>query len=213
MDTAIKEALSRIKVVATDVDGIFTPDTMTFFVEPSDKTAPFGLASAGQTIRLAPVDSDGNRIEYFSTNASRIEGYSFYTPDGIAVRECVRFEIPFIMISGRRSPAVDQRAKDLGAIPLLGIKDKMKHLEALLGQFGASWDELLFMGNDIPDLSVIRAAGFSACPSDAMQEIKTEVDYVAQNLGGHGAVREVVQMMFEAKGLWQEIVSRERTLG
>ena len=213
MDTATKDALSRIRIVVTDVDGIFTPDTMTFFVEPEEKTAPFGLETAGTVIRLAPVDADGNRIEYFAANESRIEGYSFYTPDGIAVRECVRYDIPFVMISGRRSPAVELRAKDLGALPMLGIKDKLKYIEIMLKERGLAWDDLLFMGNDIPDLSVIRAAGFSAGPSDSTPEVKAELDYVAKNPGGRGAVREVVQMMFEAKRLWHEIVTRESSLG
>ncbi len=205
------DALKNIKLVVSDVDGVLTDDTIMLFVPNGGERKEFELHANGTTLRLAKENDDS--VTYFSAKDDRIEGYSFYTPDGIAVRECIRYHIPIVLISGRRSPAVEQRAKDLGAISLLGVKDKVKHVENLLKEYGASWQELLFIGNDVQDLSLAKKAGFSAAPNDCAPEIRDEVDYVATKTGGKGAFREILQKMFGAKGLWQEIIGRDRTLG
>jgi 3-deoxy-D-manno-octulosonate 8-phosphate phosphatase (KDO 8-P phosphatase) len=216
-DAHLREAFKKVRLVVTDVDGVHTPDTVSLFVVHENDKKAFGFETAGKTHRFVAVDADGTPLEeqhIFSSGADgRIEGYRFYTGDGIAVKECLRAEIPVVFITGRNSPAVKQRAQDLGARCFQGVKDKVATIETVLAELGVAWDEVLFVGNDIQDLSIIQCAGVSAAPADAVPEVKAVVDYLANVKGGDGAVREVLQLMLDAKGLWKEIVKRVRTLG
>jgi len=180
LDAALREKLSNVRLVVTDVDGVHTNDTFSLGITP---------------------------------NGERIELYTFYTGDGIAVKECLRAGIPVVLISGRKSPAVRQRAADLGAECLQGVVDKVAVVDELLTELGLEWNNVLFIGNDVQDISLLRRAGFSATPAEAAIEAQAEADYVAKKKGGKGIVREVLQHLLEAKGLWKEMVSRERTLG
>ena len=206
------EKLKRIRLIVTDIDGVHTNDTFVMCAPTDGKEY---RVVEGVVLKLRPIDDDGNpsdEVKYFAGRTDRIEGYTFYSPDGIAVKECIRHDIPVIMMSGRRSKAAEQRAEGLGALYLGGVKDKVRNIENHMKN-GISWDEVLVIGNDIQDLSALRAAGFSAAPADAFPEVIAEVDYVSRARAGRGVVREVLQMMLEAKGLWRGIVERERTLG
>lgn len=169
-------------------------------------------------VRLVVTDVDGVHTDDkvllgIDSHGERIEMYKFFTGDGIVVKECIRHNIPVALISGRKSPAVKQRADDLGAQCLQGIVDKVLAIEELLAELKLEWKHVLFIGNDIQDISLLRCAGFSATPADATSEARREAHYVAQKNGGDGAVREVLQMLLDTKGLWKPILARQRTLG
>ncbi len=159
------------------------------------------------------VHTDDTVLLGIGPNGERFEMYRFITCDGIVIKECLRHSIHVALISGRKAPAVKQRAADLGARCLQGIVDKVAAVEEILKELGLKWENILFIGNDVQDLSLIRLAGFSAAPRDAAPEVRSEADYVTEKEGGHGVVREVLQMLLEAKGLWEHILDRERTLG
>jgi len=170
------------------------------------------------SIRLVVTDVDGVHTDDtfllgIGPGGERIELYRFYTRDGVAIKECLRHNISVVLISGRKSPAVKQRAEDMGARCLQGIVDKFESVKKIIDELGISWNEVLFIGNDIQDLSLIRRVGFSATPRDAAPETHAEATYITRKNGGEGAVREVLQMMLEAQGLWKSILERERTLG
>ncbi len=215
--TILEEAARGVRLVVTDVDGVHTSDHVTIFGRPEGGAGlPFGLHVAGTVRRLAPCDADGalDEMHYLaSADDGRIEGYRFYTRDGIAVKECKRHDIPVVFMTGRSSPAVRQRAKDLGVDLRYGIADKVAEVEGILAALGIGWDELFFMGNDVQDLALIRRAGFSAAPADAAAEVLKEAMLVTGRKGGDGAVREAIEFVLSSKGLWQKIVERERTLG
>src|SRR3989344_6172400 len=139
--------------------------------------------------------------------------YRFITCDGIVIKECLRHNIPVVLVSGRKAPAVKQRAADLGARCLQDIVDKVEAVSEIINELGIGWNQVLFVGNDIQDISLIRQVGFSAAPRDAAPEARSEADYVTKTKGGKGVVREVLQMLLEAKELWEPILGRERTLG
>ncbi len=168
-----KKELSKIKIVVTDIDGVHTDDTIILSVIKLKREKP-----------------------------ALIEGYRFFTGDGIAVKECLRAKIPVIFISGRNSPAIKQRAKNLGAKCLIGVEDKVISTEKVLAELGFEWKNVLFIGNDVQDLAVIKHAGFSAAPANAAAEIQAEVDYITKKKGGEGAVREIIELLLKAKGLW-----------
>lgn len=213
----LEEAARKVRIVVTDVDGVHTTDHVTIFGKPEPgKPSLFGLHVAGTVARLAPCDADGipEELHYLaSADDGKIEGYRFYTRDGIALKECRRAGMPVILMSGRRSPAVLQRAKDLGVELRYGVADKVAEVEKILEAQGLGWDELFFMGNDVQDLALLRRAGFSAAPADAVREVLDEAMYVARAGGGQGAVRDALEFVLGAKGLWRQIVERERTLG
>jgi len=169
-------------------------------------------------VQLVVTDVDGVHTDDtvllgIGPNGERFEMYRFITCDGIVIKECLRHSIPVVLISGRKAPAVRQRAEDLGARCLQGIVDKVTAVGEIINELGIGWNQVLFIGNDIQDLSLIRKAGFSAAPRDAAPEVRSEADYITKKKGGKGVVREVLQMMFQAKGLWEPILARERTLG
>ncbi|MDP3763175.1 MAG: HAD hydrolase family protein [bacterium] len=168
-------------------------------------------------VQLVVTDVDGvhtdDTVLLGMVNGERIELYRFITCDGIVIRECLRHNIPVVFISGRKAPAVKQRAEDLGARCLQGIVDKVEAVSEIINELGLGWNQVLFIGNDIQDISLIRQVGFSAAPRDAAPEARSEADYVTEKKGGEGVVREVLQMMLEVKGMWDPILARERTLG
>jgi len=216
LDAALREKLLKVRLVVTDVDGVHTDDKVFISVVPEETKIAFVLEQAGATRRLVSCDENGVPNDSFlqlSVGTDRIEGYRFFTGDGIVVKHCLRHDIPVVLISGRRSPAVLQRATDLGARCLQGIVDKVAAVEEILKELGLSWEQVLFIGNDIQDISLLRHAGFSAVPQDAAEETREHSHYVATKKGGDGVVREVLKMLLDAKGLWDPIIARQRTLG
>lgn len=177
---ALRKKFRRVRLVATDVDGVKTNDTFVLGIGPRGK---------------------------------RIEFYRFFTGDGIAAKECLRHDIPVVMVTGRKSPTVRRRAKDLKVKCLQGVEDKVAAIEALLKKLGLTWKQVLFIGNDIQDLALLRRAGISAAPANAVKEVRWVVDYISKKKGGRGAFRQTIEKMLKAKGLWKKIIERERTLG
>ncbi len=143
----------------------------------------------------------------------RIELYRFNTKDGIAALECGRNNLPLVFMTGRTSPAVKQRAADLKVECLQGVKDKVGAVEKILTERGLGWESVLFIGNDIQDLSLIRLAGIAAAPADAVDEVRQEVAFISTMRGGEGAFREIIEQVLKAKGQWSQIIRRQRTLG
>lgn len=169
-------------------------------------------------VKIVVSDVDGVQTDDTFTlgiapNGERVELYQFYTPDGIAALECMRHDIPVYFITGRNSPAVKQRAADLKVNCLQGIKDKVDAIEKVLAERKLQWEDVLFIGNDIQDLSMIRRAGASAAPRDCAVEVMREVDLVSFKEGGKGAFRDIIEHLFKAKNKWHGIVNRDRTLG
>ncbi len=169
-------------------------------------------------VQLVVTDVDGVHTDDtvllgIGPNNERFEMYRFITCDGIVIKECLRHNIAVALVSGRKAPAVRQRAEDLGARCLQGVVDKVEAVSEIINELGLGWNQVLFIGNDIQDISLIRQVGFSAVPRDGAPEARAEADYVTEKKGGKGVVREVLQMMLEAKGLWEPILARPRTLG
>ena len=80
------------------------------------------------------------------------------------------------------------------------MTDKKKELEKLLIKYQSSFEEVAYIGDDFPDLEVMQACGFKACPSDAIEEIKEICDFVSVHTGGDGAVREIIDFLLKKSG-------------
>jgi 3-deoxy-D-manno-octulosonate 8-phosphate phosphatase (KDO 8-P phosphatase) len=110
-------------------------------------------------------------------------------------------------ITGRHSPAVAQRAKELKvAFVYLGQAKKTQAFEECLAKAGVTEDEVAYMGDDLPDIPLARRAGLAVCVADGSPDLKAVCHYTTQRLAGRGAAREVIELILKAQGRWEEAV-------
>ncbi len=123
---------------------------------------------------------------------------AFHVKDGYAIANLSKQQIIPVIITGRTSKIVEIRGKELKVMEIhqntLNKKEKLKELQK---KYQLSLEEIAYIGDDIPDLEVMKECGFKACPNDAMEEIKTICDYIATKDGGNGAVREIIDYLLK----------------
>ncbi|MCD6304022.1 MAG: HAD hydrolase family protein [Planctomycetes bacterium] len=113
------------------------------------------------------------------------------------------------IITGRSSPVVLRRAEELKIDCVrVGVGDKFSAMREVLAELDCPAGAAAAIGDDLPDLPMLRMAGFSAAPADAAPEVRAAVDYVAAAAGGAGCVREVVELILKRTGKWNEILRR-----
>ena len=123
--------------------------------------------------------------------------------DGYAIQLAVKMGLKIAIISGCKIEAVRHRYEGLGMQDIyLGAAVKVKTYEELLAKYGLADDEVMYMGDDIPDVEVMRRVGCPVCPADACQEVKALSCYVSQLRGGYGCGRDVIEQTLRAQGKW-----------
>jgi len=129
----------------------------------------------------------------------------FNAKDTFAVRMAVDAGYPVAIITGGCSNSIIHRAKTMG-IPDSDIyllsRDKVTDIELFCSRHSLSLEQVLFMGDDLPDLSALEACGLPACPSDAVPEVKEASKYICSASGGKGAVREVIEKVLKPRDEW-----------
>jgi 3-deoxy-D-manno-octulosonate 8-phosphate phosphatase (KDO 8-P phosphatase) len=136
------------------------------------------------------------------------ESKSFSIRDGAALVWARREGLKVGWLSGRQSGATARRAAELGvSIAVQGAADKGAAYAEILRANGLAHEDVAYMGDDLPDLPVIALAGLSAAPADAADEVRARVHWVSTRSGGHGAVREFVELVLRARGRWAPIVA------
>lgn len=134
---------------------------------------------------------------------------SFNVLDGHGLKILQRYGIKVAILTGRRSKVVEYRAKDLGIEDVYqGALNKKEVFEKILLKNKLSADEVAFLGDDIVDIPVLKRVGFSAAVADAVDVVKKSVNYVTKKVGGHGAVREICEMILQAQGKWAEVAAK-----
>ncbi|MFA5321772.1 MAG: HAD-IIIA family hydrolase [Smithella sp.] len=137
------------------------------------------------------------------------ESKKFNVRDGHGIKVLQRFGIRVAIITGRQSKVVAHRAKDLEIKDVYQkVFNKKEALEKILKKHTLSADAVAYMGDDIIDIPVLKRVGFSAAVADAVDVVKKSVDYITKNTGGHGAVREICEMILKAQGKWPEIAAK-----
>ena len=125
------------------------------------------------------------------------------TKDGYAVKAALHAGFRVCIISGGTNPAVQKRLNDLGVNDVyLGIHDKASVLENYFAEFNLKAGESLFMGDDIPDIPAMNQVHLSACPNDAVAEVRAAADYISHVPGGKGCVRDVIEQTLKIHGKW-----------
>lgn len=167
---------------------------------------PDSIIEKASKIKLLILDIDGvlsdNRL-YYGDNG--IEYKSFHTRDGHGMVMLQQSGIEIGIITGRKSPLIDKRMKDLKVSHLYqGVPDKLPTFLKLVEQENLSFEEIAYMGDDILDLPILTRVGLSACPQDADPEVTPRVDYVSRFTGGRGCVREMCELLLKSQGLWQK---------
>ena len=123
--------------------------------------------------------------------------------DGYALQLAVKCGFRVAIITGARNEAVKVRYKGLGIDDIyIGASVKKECLEELMLMYELSPEEILYMGDDIPDYEVMQICGLPVCPSDAAVEIKQLSIYISSVRGGEGCVRDVVEQVLRAQGKW-----------
>ncbi len=159
------------------------------------------LASILLRLRFVLFDVDGvltdGRLFYIGDEVA----VAFDTRDGLAVRRAREAGLGMGLLSARDSGAVARRAADLGFDEvLLGCRDKAAAFADLLERRGLDPSEVAYVGDDLVDLPVLRRAGLSVAPADAVPEVRDNVDLVLNARGGRGVARELVELIVEALG-------------
>jgi 3-deoxy-D-manno-octulosonate 8-phosphate phosphatase (KDO 8-P phosphatase) len=125
--------------------------------------------------------------------------------DGYALQLAVKKGFFVFIISGGRSEEARKRLQLLGIEHIyLGASNKIDVFEEILITHGIKAEEVLYMGDDIPDYEVLNSVGLSACPADAASEIRMMCNYVSPIPGGKGAVRDVIEKTMKAQNVWME---------
>lgn len=128
---------------------------------------------------------------------------SFSTKDGYAVQVAVRMGYPVAIITGSDSPSVTHRMAYLGVTDVfMAVREKDPVLDTWLASSGVKLDEIMYMGDDIPDRPIMQRVGMPVCPADAVEEIKAVSKYISPFEGGAGAVRDVIEKVLKLHGKW-----------
>lgn len=149
-------------------------------------------------IKLLLTDNDGVLTDtgvYYSENGEELKRYS--VRDGMGMERLKKLAgIETGIVTSEKSDLIFKRAEKLQISHLYtGIKDKKQLVAEVLEKNSLQPEELAYIGDDYNDIEVLKTAGLTACPADAMPEVKTIVDYICQSRGGHGAFRDFAELI------------------
>jgi 3-deoxy-D-manno-octulosonate 8-phosphate phosphatase (KDO 8-P phosphatase) len=161
-------------------------------------------------IQLLLLDVDGVLTDGSITyNDDGSETKIFNAKDGLGIRLAMKAGIKVGIVTGRSSKALSHRCDNLGIHLIFdGVRDKAMMLDKISEQTGVAVNDTAFVGDDLPDMPIMRRAGLSIAVADAHKIVRENADWTTQAPGGRGAVREVCEALLIAKGLWDEIVGR-----
>lgn len=123
--------------------------------------------------------------------------------DGYAMQLAVKKGYKIAIISGGRSASMVSRFKALNIRDFfLGVESKLEVMADYMKSNGLKQEQVLYIGDDIPDLKAMKTAGVAACPADASEEVKSICDYISNKKGGEGCVREIIEQVLKIRGDW-----------
>lgn len=167
----------------------------------------FMMEEKAAKIRLLLLDVDGVMTDgRITINARGEEIKTFDVKDGHGLKMLAAGGIEVVIISGRKSPVLEHRAKDLGIVGLYqAVEDKALLCRMLIEQRGLKKEEVCCMGDDLPDLAMFKESGLCIAVADACQEVRSAADIITQNRGGRGAVREICEWLLKSSSRWEPL--------
>lgn len=160
-------------------------------------------------IKLLILDVDGVMTDgtiWIDDRAREQKGFN--VGDGFGIKCLMKAGIGVAVITGRRSGVVVHRTGELGIQEVhQGVSDKLVPFYEIMQKKGLTTEQVCYIGDDLPDLPLLKKVGLSVTVADALQEVKDRVDFVTGKEGGRGAVREVCELILKAQKKWAETVS------
>jgi 3-deoxy-D-manno-octulosonate 8-phosphate phosphatase (KDO 8-P phosphatase) len=130
---------------------------------------------------------------------------SMNVKDGYALQLAVKRGYNLVVISGGTSDEVKERLQRLGIKHVyMQVIDKVSVLQEYLAANNLTWSEVMYMGDDVPDLDVMKQSGLACCPSDAVSEIKDISTYISPFAGGSGCGRDIIEKILRVQGNWSD---------
>jgi len=173
------------------------------------------LCARARKIKLLLMDVDGTLTDggVCLISTPGVEGVAemkvFNSKDGAGLKLAGIMGIRTGFITGRSSPAVQRRARELSVdYVYLGQSTKMAAFEECVQKAGVTPEETAYLGDDLPDIPVAARAGLAVAVADAAPEVKAACHYVTQAKGGEGAAREVIELILKAQDRWEEAIPR-----
>src|SRR2546423_11170839 len=170
-------------------------------------------AALARRLKLVGFDVDGvltdNGVYGGMVGAHPGEFKRFYIRGGLGIRMLRSAGLTVVWASARRSDATELRARELKVDELVQDNKNLPAFTALLERRGVAWEESAFVGDDLPDLPLLTRVGLPIAVANAVPEAKAAARVVTTLAGGQGAVREVAELILQARGGWQELVTQE----
>jgi len=165
------------------------------------------IKETAKSIKLLVCDVDGvlTRGEVYLDNAD-LELKAFNIKDGLGIKLLQRYGIEIAVITGRTSNIVERRMAELDVKHVYqGKKNKIETYQRLLSSLNLSTSQVAYVGDDLPDLPLIRRSALGIAVADAHDFVKQKADWVTVNKGGCGAVRDIADLLLDAKGVLNEL--------
>jgi 3-deoxy-D-manno-octulosonate 8-phosphate phosphatase (KDO 8-P phosphatase) len=171
--------------------------------------AQMTVEERARRVKLLLFDVDGVLTDGIVVmHADGSESKGFHIKDGAAIVWAQRSGLPVGLLSSRSSGATAHRAAQLAVrIVQQGVASKSAAFDQILSDANITEDAVSYMGDDLLDLPVLTRCGLSAAPADAVEEVRSAVDWVSTAAGGRGAVRELIEIVLRAQGRWAAVVA------
>lgn len=161
-----------------------------------------------EKIKIIILDVDGTMTDgKISYDNNGIETKSFDVKDGMAIAQAIKYGIKVAIITGRTSKIVEYRASELGILDIYqGVGNKIATLDELLAKYDYNYENVAYMGDDINDIPAMMRASYVGITADAVSDIEEFSHFKSRYNGGYGAVREFIETILKANGIWSKII-------
>lgn len=159
------------------------------------------LRSKALKIKLVVFDVDGVMTDGSITyDENGVEYKTFNAKDGQGIVNLTKSGIKTAIITARENNTVKHRFENLCMTKLyMGQKNKLNALNEMLEEYNLDYSEVAYMGDDLPDLCILKEVGLASCPNDAVQEVKNVCHFISSKRGGRGAVRELTDLIYKTQ--------------
>lgn len=166
------------------------------------------MKEKARKIKWLLLDVDGVMTDGGIILSGGLEIKRFHVQDGLGINLAQRAGLRVGILTSRESEAVARRARELEIEEVSqGCSTKLEAYLQVLERYGLKDEEVAYMGDDLPDLPLLRRVGLAFAVANAVPEVKRQADHVTQKAGGEGAVREAVELLLRLMGQWEKVVA------